>query len=65
MAEVSIGCSGCPPDTDTVIYRVATIQQTAIAADHAEPVDPDITVWVTVTKDNGDSGRWFIDDIHY
>lgn len=65
VADVSIGCSGCPPDTDTVIHRVAAIQQTAIAADHTEPVDPDTTVWVTVTKDNGDSGRWFIDDIHY
>ena len=62
VADVMIGCSGCPPDTDTLIHRVATIHQTAITDDNAVPVAPDTTVWVTLTK-AGDS--WLIDTIRY
>lgn len=62
VADVSIGCSGCPPDSSTALRRVATIRQTAITADRTEAVDSDITVWVTLTK-NVD--QWLIDEIHY
>lgn len=62
LADVTIGCSGCPPDTDTVVRRVATIKQTAIVGNTTGTVTPDTTVWVTVVR-NGD--RWLIDDICY
>ncbi|WP_404316365.1 hypothetical protein [Prescottella equi] len=62
IADVSIECSGCPEDTDTVVQRVATIKQTAIAGSSTDTVDPDTTVWVTVVR-QGD--RWLIDDIRY
>lgn len=62
IADVSIGCSGCPEDTDTVVQRVATIKQTAIAGSSTDTVKPDTTVWVTVVR-QGD--RWLIDDIRY
>lgn len=62
VADVSIGCSGCPPDSSTALRRVATIRQTAITADRTEAIDSDITVWVTLTK-NVD--QWLIDEIHY
>ncbi|MBC2592467.1 hypothetical protein H0B42_29135 [Rhodococcus aetherivorans] len=62
IADVSLGCSGCPPDSSTVIRRVATIRQTAVTADHTESVDPDLTVWVTLTKD---VDRWLIDEIRF
>ena len=62
IADVSIGCSGCPEDTDTVVQRVATIKQTAIAGSRTDTVKPDTTVWVTVVR-QGD--RWLIDDIRY
>ncbi|WP_175272140.1 hypothetical protein [Prescottella equi] len=62
IADVSIGCSGCPADTDTVVQRVATIKQTAIAGNSTDTVKPDTTVWVTVVR-QGD--RWRIDDIRY
>lgn len=62
VADVMIGCSGCPPDTDTLIHRVATIHQTAITDDNAVPVTPDATVWVTFTKTGG---KWLIDTIRY
>lgn len=60
IADVSIGCSGCPEDTDTVVQRVAAIKQTAIAGSSTDTVKPDTNVWVTVVR-QGD--RWLIDDI--
>ncbi|MEU6562556.1 hypothetical protein [Nocardia nova] len=62
IADVIIGCSGCPPDTDTAVHRVATIRQTAVNHDHAVPVDPDTVVWVTMTKS---AGGWLIDTIQW
>lgn len=62
IADVSIECSGCPEDTDTVVHRVATIKQTAVAGDTTDTVKPDTTVWVTIVRE-GD--RWLIDDIRY
>ncbi|MFV9432166.1 hypothetical protein ACNJ7K_26940 [Rhodococcus aetherivorans] len=62
IADVSIECSGCPEDTDTVIRRVATIKQTAVSTSGTETVEPDTSVWVTIVRD-GD--RWLIDEIRY
>ncbi|MFF0818070.1 hypothetical protein ACFYVR_23330 [Rhodococcus sp. NPDC003318] len=62
IADVTIGCSGCPGDTDTVVHRVATIKQTSIGTTGTDTVNPDTTVWVTVVRDGG---RWLIDDIRY
>lgn len=62
IADVSIECSGCPEDTDTVVHRVATIKQTTIAGRSTDTVKPDTIVWVTVVRE-GD--RWLIDDIRY
>lgn len=62
VADVSVGCSGCPEDTDTTINRVATIKQTAIVGASTTTVKPDTTVWVTLARE-GD--RWLIDDIRY
>ena len=61
VADVTLGCSGCPPDTDTLIHRVAGIHQTAITENETSTV-PDTTVWVTLTK-GGD--QWLLDTIHY
>lgn len=62
IADVTLGCSGCPPDTDTLIHRVASIHQTAITNDEKVTVTPDTTVWVTLTKSGN---RWLVDTIHY
>ncbi|EME19373.1 hypothetical protein [Rhodococcus triatomae] len=62
IANVAIGCSGCPADTDTVIQRVATIKQTAVTETGTDTVKPDTTIWVTVVRE-GD--RWLIDEIRY
>lgn len=62
VADVSIACSGCPEDTDTVIRRVATIKQTAITDAGTDTVEPDTTVWVTLVRH--DEG-WLIDEIRY
>jgi hypothetical protein len=62
IADVSIECSGCPEDTDTVVRRVATIKQTAVSGSGTDTVQPDTTVWVTIVRE-GD--RWLIDDIRY
>lgn len=62
IADVSIECSGCPEDTDTVVHRVATIKQTAVSGNGTDTVDPDTTVWVTIVRE-GD--RWLIDEIRY
>lgn len=62
VADVNVGCSGCPPDTDSLIHRVASIHQTAITGHETTPVAPDTTVWITLTKDGGE---WLIDNIRY
>ncbi|MET3953808.1 hypothetical protein ABIE52_000674 [Rhodococcus sp. OAS809] len=62
VADVTLGCSGCPPDTDTLIHRVASIHQTAITENETSTVTPDTTVWVTLTK-GGE--QWLLDTIHY
>ncbi|MBX9151956.1 hypothetical protein [Rhodococcus qingshengii] len=62
VADVNVGCSGCPPDTDNLIHRVASIHQTAITGNETTPVTPDTTVWITLTKDGGE---WLIDNIRY
>ena len=62
VADVTLGCSGCPPDTDALIQRVASIHQTAITENENSTVTPDTTVWVTLTK-GGD--QWLLDTIHY
>ncbi|WP_209448948.1 hypothetical protein [Rhodococcus qingshengii] len=62
VADVNVGCSGCPPDTDTLIHRVANIHQTAITGHETTPVTPDTTVWITLTKHGG---QWLIDNIRY
>lgn len=62
IADVALGCSGCPPDTDNLIHRVATIDQMAITDDKSEKVTPATTVWVTIVR-NGD--KWLIDTIRY
>ena len=62
IADVSVECSGCPDDTDTLVHRVTTIKQTAVAGGNTDTVKPDTTVWVSVVRE-GD--RWLIDDIRY
>ncbi|WP_245687736.1 hypothetical protein [Rhodococcus phenolicus] len=62
IADVSIECSGCPEDTDTVIRRVATIKQTAVSNSGTATVQPDTTVWVTIVRKDD---RWLIDEIRY
>ncbi|MFW3367536.1 MULTISPECIES: hypothetical protein [Rhodococcus] len=61
-ANVTLGCSGCPPDTDALIHRVASIHQTAINENETSTVATDTTVWVTLTK-GGD--QWLLDTIRY
>ncbi|GCB59572.1 hypothetical protein [Rhodococcus erythropolis] len=61
-ANVTLGCSGCPPDTDALIHRVASIHQTAINENETRAVATDTTVWVTLTK-GGD--QWLLDTIRY
>lgn len=62
VADVNVGCSGCPPDTDSLIHRVASIHQTAITDDETTTVTPETTVWITLTKHGGE---WLIDNIRY
>lgn len=62
IAEVMVGCSGCPPDSDTSVHRVASISQTAVTGDTSSAVEPDTTVWLTLTNT---SGRWLIDTLSY
>lgn len=62
IADVSIECSGCPEDSETVVRRVATIKQTAVSGSGTDTVDPDTMVWVTIVRE-GD--RWLIDEIRY
>lgn len=62
IADVSIECSGCPEDTDTLVHRVATIKQTVISGSSTDTVKPDTTVWVILVRE-GD--HWLIDNIRY
>lgn len=62
VADVDVGCSGCPPDTDSLIHRVASIHQTAITGHETTTVTPDTTVWITLAKHGG---QWLIDNIRY
>ena len=62
VADVTVGCSGCPPDTDALIHRVASIHQTTINENENSTVATDTTVWVTLTK-GGD--QWLLDTIRY
>ena len=62
VADVTLGCSGCPPDSDALIHRVASIHQTAINENKTSTVTTDTTVWVTLTK-GGD--QWLLDTIRY
>ena len=62
VADVDVGCSGCPPDTDSLVHRVASVHQTAIIGHETTTVTPDTTVWVTLTKE-GD--QWLLDSIKY
>lgn len=61
-ATVTLGCSGCPPDTGSAVHRTATIHQVA-ANDHATvPLEP-VTAWVTVTA--AAEGRWLLDSLTF
>ena len=62
VADVTVGCSGCPPDTDALVRRVATIRQTVITGDATNLVVPETTVWVTLSKE---VDQWRIDTIQY
>lgn len=62
VADVTVGCSGCPPDTDALVRRVASIRQTAITGDATNLVVPDTTVWVTLSKE---FDQWRVDTIQY
>lgn len=63
VADVALGCSGCPPDEAARIYRVATITQTVVTPDGAvTALDEPITMWVTVVR-QGDA--WRVAEFHY
>jgi hypothetical protein len=62
VADVTVGCSGCPPDTDALIHRVASIHQTAINESETITFATYTPVWVTLT--NG-SDQWLLDTIRY
>ena len=62
VADVTVGCSGCPPDTDALVRRVASIRQTVITGDATNLVVPDTTVWVTLSKE---VDQWRVDTIQY
>jgi hypothetical protein len=62
IADTTIGCSGCPPDTTDTARRVATITQTATTETTTARVEPDTTIWLTlVYTDTG----WLIDELRY
>lgn len=62
IADTTVGCSGCPPDTLDTAHRVATITQTAITERTTTRVEPDTTVWLTLART--DTG-WLIDELRY
>lgn len=61
-ADVSIGCSGCPPDEPDRISRVATIHQTAIDADGTSKPGDTVTIWLTITRE---PAGWRVNELHY
>ncbi|OZF26228.1 hypothetical protein [Rhodococcus sp. 14-2483-1-2] len=72
IADTTIGCSGCPPDTDNTAHRVATITQTATTETTTTEttttettttrVEPETTIWLTLVRT--DTG-WLIDELRY
>lgn len=68
LADVMLGCSGCPPDNEHEVRRVATIHQTMLVTDpttgrqRSEQFDADVVVWLTMIH-TGD--RWLIDEIRF
>jgi hypothetical protein len=61
-ADVSIGCSGCPPDEPDQISRVATIHQTAIKTDGTSKPGDTVTIWLTMTRE---PVGWRVNELHY
>lgn len=61
-ADVSIGCSGCPPDEPDRISRVATIHQTAIKTDGTSKPGDTVTIWLTMTRE---PAGWRVNELHY
>lgn len=61
-ADVSIGCSGCPPDEPDRISRVATIHQTAIKTDGTSKPGDTVTIWLTMTRE---PVGWRVNELHY
>lgn len=51
-AAVTVGCSGCPPDTADRIDRVATVKQTVVHADGSTEAGDTLTIWVAMTKEH-------------
>ncbi|MDJ0005489.1 hypothetical protein QM616_22455 [Rhodococcus fascians] len=62
IADTTIGCSGCPPDTPDTAHRVATITQTATDETTTTRIEPDTTIWLTLI--HTDTG-WLIDELRY
>ncbi|MFI7166921.1 hypothetical protein ACIBM3_31150 [Rhodococcus erythropolis] len=62
LADVSIGCSGCPPDEPDRISRVATIHQTAIKTDGTSKPGDTVTIWLTMTRE---PAGWRVNELHY
>lgn len=62
VADVSIGCSGCPPDEPDRISRVATIHQTAIKTDGTSKPGDTVTIWLTMTRE---PAGWRVNELHY
>lgn len=63
QAHATVGCSGCPPDTDRSIHRVATVHQELVdTSGKRSSAGPDTNVWLTFINDDG---QWLIDDFRY
>uniref|UniRef100_UPI003F490876 hypothetical protein n=1 Tax=Nocardia suismassiliense TaxID=2077092 RepID=UPI003F490876 len=62
VTDIQLDCSGCPPDTDSQVHRVATIRQVAVTGDRQDAVEPDTVVWVSMIRTGN---RWLIDSIEY
>lgn len=63
--RVTVGCSGCPPDTENTIYRVVTVRQDVFddTGHTVSTIEPDTTVWLTFVRE--DNGNWLIDEFRY
>lgn len=61
-ADVSIGCSGCPPDVPDRISRVATIEQIAVKTDGTSKPGDTVTIWLTMTRE---PVGWRVNELHY